>query len=127
MLFKLSEHASREREERLLYIAMNVGLGEQVVCRVASQKSNRQEALTDSGVILILNNEDKVITAYIATIDKATAIWRTAHGNSRMIESLYTRIISNKKHYKEAVKIDNLYGYHMKNRQYKFCHNTVKK
>lgn len=126
MLFKLSEHASREREERLSYILMNVGIGEQIVCRVMGQRVDRQEVLTDSGVILILNNENKVITAYIATINKATAIWRAAYGNRHMTERLYTQIISNKKHYKKAIKIDNLYGYHIENEQYKFCQNKDK-
>lgn len=123
MLFKLSEHASREREERLMYILLNVGIGERIICRTAGQKADRQEALTDSGIVLILNNDDKVITAYIATIDKATAIWRTAYGNKHMTEKLYEQIMNNKKHYKEAVKIDNLYGYHMENGKYKFCRN----
>lgn len=119
-MYKLSTHASVERLERLYYLNMEIGIGNEV-CSIPGSRIGRKEVLTDTGIILILGDNDIVITAYIATINKAVAIWRIAYGDNAIIpRSLYKRIISNKKRYKTAVETDDLFGYHEDNGTYKF-------
>lgn len=119
-MYKLSTHASTERLERLYYLNMEIGIGNEV-CSIPGIRTGRKEVLTDTGIILILGDDDIVITAYMATINKAVAIWHIAHGDDAIIpRPLYKRIISNKKKYEKAVEIDDLFGYHEDNGTYKF-------
>lgn len=103
MLFQLSDHAKIEREERLLFILTEIGVGERIICKIEGQSPDREEALTDNGILLVLVKQSNlVITAYVPDIDKVTAIWRALHGEKRMPQSLYKQVLINQKTCRKA-------------------------
>lgn len=128
VIFKLSSHARDERLERLMYIMTEIGLGERIICTANHITTNRQEALTDTGVLLILSNDDLVITAYVPNVSKAIAIWRDSIGtDAKMPPGFYQKIIDNQKHHKKIQEIDNEYGYHKtKKGEYRFYKKGIK-
>ena len=67
---KFSKHALEEREDRIVWIATEVGFG-QVVDTIQIydvERSYRQVDLTETGVAIIkANDEDLVITMYLPT------------------------------------------------------------
>ena len=74
MQFKMTKHATEERMERMVKIAMNVGWGE-IVLRRPFPNERKVECLTSTGVFLCLNeDETTLITAFVVTIDKAIAM-----------------------------------------------------
>lgn len=113
MIFRLSPHASKERLERLTYLTTEVGLGDKIVCEAPGQSYDRYEALTNSGVVLILSMEQLVITGYVASINKATALWKTRFGDeSNLPNWLYRRVVANAPKAKQTQEIDREFGYH---------------
>lgn len=99
MLYKLSSHAIQHRSERLFHIITYIGLGEHIMCSSKGQKLDRYEALTDTGVLLVLTKDNLIITAYIASIDKATAIWRSCYKSDiKMPIKLYKTILQNQQY-----------------------------
>lgn len=96
-MYRISKHASEERLERFMYIALEVGIGEEVA-RVPTEKET-VEVLTDTGVLLVLGADDLVVTAYIANLDKIFAVWQRAYGTTRMPSWLYERYLQNGERY----------------------------
>lgn len=121
MMFRMSTHASQERTERMIYIVMNIGLGDKIVCTI-ERDNNKKEVLTNNGILLVLGDDNLVVTAYVPTFDQAFAIWHRCNPTiQRMPEALYQRIKNNQKHYQETVRINNEFGYHKTNKgEYKF-------
>lgn len=112
-MYKLSPHASQERIERLMYLNLHIGIGNEV-CSMRGLVPDRREVLTDTGVMLILSDEDVVITAYLATMRQAMRVWRSNYDNMRMPNRLYRKVIENRKAYENVKEIDHLFGYHEK-------------
>lgn len=119
MMYKISKHASQDRIERLMYINMEIGIGEEL-CSTPS-RDNTIEVLTTTGVLLVLDNDRKVITAYMASMDRATRVWRSAHGNIRMPNDFYELLLRNRAKYRKVQEIDETFGYHVHDmKKYKF-------
>lgn len=126
MIYKMSEHASQERIERMMYLVMEIGLGDEV-CSVES-RNDCTEVLTSTGLILVLGNENLLVTAYIANMDRATRIWRAANGNIEMPQTLYRQIVRNKTKYEKVQEINNQFGYHqVRKKDYKFYKKRLDK
>lgn len=119
MVYKLAKHASEYRIERLYYIHTQIGIGNEV-CRSREKPNGLYEVLTDTGILLVVNKESVLITAYIATMKKATAVWRNIYGEQKMPNCVYTAILHNKKQYENVKKLDDLFGYHENRKEYKF-------
>lgn len=97
-MLKMSKHTKTDRLDRMVYIATTVGFGNIVLERVEGDK---RECLTDTGVLLIKALQtDFLITAFIVSIDKANALYKSA-GIARMPDSLYRKINKNKIHLKK--------------------------
>ena len=93
MLIKMSKHATQDRIDRLLFIYDNVGIGEPYIDSV---EDDILYTITTTGVLLVRSASDgTLITAYIADIDKITAIWRNKHGERPMPDNLYKRVLAN--------------------------------
>jgi hypothetical protein len=93
MLIKMSKHATQDRIDRLLFIYDNVGIGEPYIDSV---EDDVLYTITTTGVLLVRSASDgTLITAYIADIDKITAIWRNKHGERPMPDNLYKRVLAN--------------------------------
>ena len=100
---KITYHFSVERKERVDFINQYIGFGEDIASNIfLSQKramktsTPTKSVLTDTGIIKILSLEDDVlITAYIATISEATAIYRKCHKVKYCPDWLMTQLYSN--------------------------------
>lgn len=116
MMIKMSEHASVDRIERLAYIATEIGIGEPVLSY--EEEEYRTISLTDTGIVIIQDSYTKVlITAYVASIDRAYAMWHQVHGETQMPNSLYHQIVRNRNTHRPAVnEINKSYGYKYKKR-----------
>ena len=116
MMIKMSEHASVDRIERLAYIATEIGIGEPVLSY--EEEEYRTISLTDTGIVIIQDSYTKVlITAYVASIDRAYAMWHQVHGETQMPNSLYNQIVRNRNTHRPAVnEINKSYGYKYKKR-----------
>ena len=103
---KMTSHAKDDRADRLTYIAINVGFGEVVLEHINAD--NRRDCITDTGVLLIKNaTEEILITAYIPTVDKVSAIYKSA-GFDCVPQHIY-RIA--KKNEKKHLKMQNIVKY----------------
>ena len=99
---KMSEHTKTDRLDRMVYIATTVGFGNVVFEKVEEDK---RECLTDTGVLLVKALEkDFLITAFIVTLDKASALYKSA-GYERMPDNLYRKIQKNKIHIKKQNEV----------------------
>lgn len=118
-MYKLTKHASQERLERLLYINLYIGIGEEI-CRITGL-SGKQEVLTDTGVVLVLGKNDIVITGFVANMDKAMCLWRHSHSdNLPMPNKVYRKILKNEEAYNKVQEIDDLFGYKETNGKFEF-------
>lgn len=100
---KMSTHASKDRADRLTYIALNVGFGN-ILYEFKTDHHSR-ECITDTGVLLVMaENEDVLITAYVIDIDKAIALFRTG-GYARIPEKVYAKIRNNHVHVKKQNQV----------------------
>ena len=100
---KMSIHAREDRTDRLTYIAMTVGFGAVVAERVTE---TTRECLTDTGVLIIKAREEEfMITAYIADMDKAFAVYCNAKNCGRMPTYLHQRVLKNAYHCKMQNKV----------------------
>lgn len=70
---KMTRHMKNDRIDRAVFIAMTVGFGN-VVHTKYSEETNTYSYLTDTGVILIKNPKDVIITMYIANMAQAYAV-----------------------------------------------------
>jgi hypothetical protein len=94
---KMSTHVVEERLDRLTYIAMNIGFGKIIIEHCLETK---RECITDTGIILVKDlKEDFLITAFVGTIDKVSAIYH-ANGYERIPTPIYNKVIKNTYHVK---------------------------
>lgn len=118
MMYRMTKHASQERIERMMFLVTEVGLGNEM-CSVRSERGCR-EVLTTTGVVLVLGDDNILITAYLANMDRVTYIWRNSIGARKMPNWFYEQIKANRKAYAQMAQIDDLFGYHEYNEKYTF-------
>lgn len=96
MLLKISKHCINERRERLTAIIQTVDLGEEMACFTGHNEFGEVlEVITTTGVLILKSPVDgMVITAYMITIEKASAIYKR-HGYSRVPTALEKTIKNN--------------------------------
>ena len=96
----MTRHIKEERLDRLTYIAMNVGFGN-VVLEQPRVEEGKRDCLTDTGVLLVKDiMEEVLVTAYIISIDKATAMYKHS-GYPAVPTQMRKIIIKNEKHLKK--------------------------
>lgn len=96
----MTRHIKEERLDRLTYIAMNVGFGN-VVLEQPRVEEGKRDCLTDTGVLLVKDiMEEVLVTAYIISIDKATAMYKHS-GYQAVPTQMRKIIIKNEKHLKK--------------------------
>lgn len=76
----MSYHAIVERKTRFDTIERLTGWGKPVI--VANDKKGRDATatLTDTGVLIIRGSDNMIITAFIATVRQAQAVWNRGKG-----------------------------------------------
>lgn len=70
---KMTKHLTEDRINRAVYIAMTTGVGNEVY-RVFDESRKSYSCLTDTGVIVVRNPQDVIITMYYASMAQAFAI-----------------------------------------------------
>jgi hypothetical protein len=94
---RMSTHATEDRLDRLTYIAMTIGFGDTAYTFPDTSHADRYFAFTTTGVMIVKSvRSDVIVTAYIPTIDKVYAIFKSAGAE---MPNAYKRIIvKNEKH-----------------------------
>ena len=96
--FTISEHVRADRLERLTAIAMNVGIGNEIVLEVPIE--DKRYCLTDTGVMLVMAiTGEFLITAYLATLKQAKGYYTRA-GYKVMPDYIYKKVKHNEKYLK---------------------------
>ena len=89
----LSSHVRNDRTDRLALIATTIGFGEIIKIKVKPGKyGDVQMCITDTGVTIIKDLNDKVITAYACRINELTFIFE-----GRAPKQLYRMVCTNMK------------------------------
>ena len=97
MKTNMTAHAFYDRMTRFEYIVDTVGIGK-VAARYQDVDAKNRIAffeLTTTGVIIVKNKDNMVVTAYIAREQQAIKVWRGADGNKKMPAPLYKKINQN--------------------------------
>lgn len=93
---KMSHHAKTDRLERLTACLENIGCGE-VILETTHQ--NARYRLTSTGLILVYNlTEEVLITGYMATISKCTAMYHSS-GYQKVPQAIKKTVVRNQKLY----------------------------
>lgn len=96
----LTAHARFDRADRFEYIIDTIGFGEPVTRLSEIDPRNGKPVvyeLTSTGVIIVRDRKNVVITAYIAGIEQATRVWRSSSASKNMPSYLYRKIKQNDK------------------------------
>ena len=101
---KFSEHILNERMERVVAIAMAVGMGE-VVLTVPDKEPHRVASLTSTGVVFITAENKTIVTTYLATIPQADKLYHVA--GKEMPKAIKQVVKNNAKKHKEIFKMKN--------------------
>lgn len=109
-MYKLTKHAKNDRFERLVFINTYIGIGDEI-CSLTREEDKFREVLTSTGIILILTPDNLLATAYIATINKAYAIWKNVNPNLHLPNSLYQKIIDNANNRQFSNQISKYFNY----------------
>jgi hypothetical protein len=100
---KVSDHARRDRWDRITNCVQTVGIGD-VMAIVDSPKRKYTDervvqVLTSTGMLFVVNlDRNSLITAYLCPMRLACAIYGT-HGYSRIPNELYRTIDRNQRYY----------------------------
>lgn len=88
-LSNMSAHAIVDREVRIGIIEKTVGWGFPVAEVPDKANENCTATLTSTGVMIIMNDDEMIVTAWIATIRQAIAVWRQGTGHKEMPNTLW--------------------------------------
>lgn len=98
MKSSMSYHARVQRIERFEYIIDTVGFGEEIAStNLKIKEKMRLHTLTDTGVIIVREKDGEIVTAFIARIEQANAIWYKAQQRT-MPNKLYQKIKANRRY-----------------------------
>lgn len=101
MKMKISEHAKHDRQDRFIAIATSCGFGE-VVLKVKQPQNNNYACLTSTGIILIMAEDNTLVTLFPSNMDKATAMYYAA--GLKIPNSMRKVIEKNAKKFKHLMK-----------------------
>ena len=74
----MSYHALADRGERFAFIEDTIGWGEPVATAQAERDNTVTETLTNTGVLIVRNEYNTIITAYVARCKQANRVWDNA-------------------------------------------------
>ena len=77
-LTKMSTHVTVDRAARIKNIENSVGWGTIVAQAPDRNSKNVNRALTSTGVLIVQAEDGFIITAWIASISQAVAVWKMA-------------------------------------------------
>lgn len=90
-LTNMSAHAIIDRADRFSAIENSIGWGKPIAEAPDKQGNDATATLTDTGVLVVRNRDNMIITAFVATVRQAQAVWGRGHGG-RMPQKLWNVI-----------------------------------
>ena len=102
--FEMTYHAQVERAARFEFILQTVGSGTkeiatEIFTSPTSQNRKAKSVLMDNGVIYIFSIENnKLITAYIASISQAVALYKKCHKCNKCPQTLMNVLYKNQQY-----------------------------
>ena len=88
----MTAHATLDREPRFTAIENSIGWGNPVVMVPDRKNETATATLTDTGVLIIRGLDNTIITAWVANVRQAVAIWRQATGVLQMPKALWNMV-----------------------------------
>ena len=88
-LTNMSAHVIIDRQVRIDIIEKTVGWGETLVEAPDKKGRDCTAVLTTTGVIAILAEDGMMITAWIASVQQATAVYARATGTTKLPKKLW--------------------------------------
>lgn len=88
----ISYHAKANRENRFQMIENLTGWGQPCAVATGHIDKTTVETLTTTGVIIVRNKDNMIVTAYIARVGQAKRVWREAKNGESIPQSLWNRI-----------------------------------
>ena len=110
-MLKMVGHASQDRIERMMYLTMEIGIGETLIS-VVSQ--GRRTDLTENGIVLVYADDgESILTAYLASVDRAYAMYNQRYNGKFPVPKKVMRHINsvNTKHARVIKELNLYYGY----------------
>ena len=83
-LTKMSAHAIIDRQDRFNMIENSVGWGTEVITALDKKGRDATATLTSTGVMIIRDFEGMIITAWVASVPQAQAVWGRAKGTAKL-------------------------------------------
>ena len=80
----MSAHVINDRKARIANIENSIGWGTPLVTAPDKKGRDATATLTSTGVIIIRSFEGMIISAWIASVPQAQAVWGRATGNIRL-------------------------------------------
>lgn len=80
----LSAHVIVDRKMRIDLIENTIGWGDTIATIPDKHNIGTFATLTSTGVIIISTEEGFILTAWIANVRQAVAVWKTANGEKLM-------------------------------------------
>ena len=106
MKTNMTYHAREERINRLNALIDYLGVGEVILSAPDTLHSDSIRCITSTGIIVIKAPNGTIITAYMATVDQAMAMFAYM-GFKKIPYTLYRTIIYNNKRYAFIHEIKN--------------------
>ena len=91
-LTKASAHFIVDRKDRIEIIEKTVGWGEPIAEAKDKKDRDATAILTSTGVIVVRAFDGMIITAFVATVRQAQAVWSRATGTTAMPRTLWNII-----------------------------------
>ena len=100
MKTNMTIHAYMDRMDRIEYIIDNIGLGKPICdTYVVRDDLPAHMTLTTTGIMIVRNLDDKIITVYIASMGQAKGVWEAKHGkDKKMPAPLRSKIRDNERY-----------------------------
>ena len=83
-LTNMSAHVIVDRQARINNIENSIGWGTEIITAPDKKERDATATLTSTGVIIIRSLDGMIITAWIASVAQAQAVWGRAKGTARL-------------------------------------------
>ena len=81
---KMSAHVIVDREARINMIERTIGWGTEIITAPDKKGRDATATLTSTGVIIIRSFDGMIITAWVASVPQALAVWIRGTGNNHL-------------------------------------------
>ena len=85
----LSYHAINDRAARFNNIENSLGWGNPVASAIDKKDRTATATLTDTGVIIIRNSQNMIVTAWFASVKQASDVWARSDNAGRIPSKLW--------------------------------------